>query len=114
MPTKKKQHLKIEIIEAKGYNKALVRVVSQSHRGKEFGNNGEFAANGFVLASKNFPQRDSDGYLFLRGAEKEFDNDTIVIDTCDIEKLIGAVKEYNNQNNVKETGNNGIKVRIVE
>jgi hypothetical protein len=101
MPTKKKQHLKIEIIEAKGYTKkVLVRVVSQSHRGKEFGENGsdEFiSSQNFKLRSENCPEYYGEGCysLCVRGIKHSYDNDVVLFPKEKLPLLNQAIEEYN-------------------
>jgi hypothetical protein len=60
------------------------------------------ASNGLVLMSEIYPAYYGDDRFYLRGIEKERDDNIIAMPLSIFEKFKVAVKEYNNQDNSRE------------
>lgn len=99
----KRKSIKYEVLTHESASSViLVRIAEQSHRGEEFGANGEekfVASNGLHLYSHVSPAvTDSikDYGVFMRGSDEEDDNDILVFKNREDFLLFKqAVREYN-------------------
>jgi hypothetical protein len=100
------KHIKLQVLRLpKGWGKAVIRIVSQSHRGKAFGNsNGGadyVADNGIILSSSDSEPffAPEEKALAVRGPIKlvgRHDWDVIWVENIvDLNAIIAAVREYN-------------------
>ena len=92
------KHLKIEVLTT-AWGKIL-RIVEQTHRGKEFGRDGQesfTASNGFLLQSYCFPEGGGAGEsLLVRGSSVKEDMKIVVVRSDEwLERCCEALREYN-------------------
>lgn len=104
-----------QAVDVAGFDKVLVKVTSQSHRGTNFGCQPDYygqrvdtrkfrASNGIILASNLRPARDEDrlrttdgkNTIWLRGTNYGKDNVSIEMSRDTYTKFCAAVREYNN------------------
>lgn len=97
-----KKHIQVEAAVLEGFNKVLVKILAQTHRGTNFGNMGNkafYASNGIILESNNYPARDKDKaykhVIYVRGAKAKLDSTTFACTTAEWPKIVAAIKEYN-------------------
>lgn len=99
------KHIQVEIAAPAGFSKALVKVNTQTHIGRYFGNvDGDprkfRASNGLILASNVRPAKDEDfrrtNTIWLMGSGTAAQNATTIVLPREVAvKLQEAVAEYN-------------------
>lgn len=104
-----KKHITVQVIDVAGFDKVVVKVTAQTHRGLNFGCQPDYygqrvdtrkfrASNGIILASNQRPARDKDdkNTIWLRGTNSAKDSVTIGMSRAKYAKFAAAVQQYNN------------------
>lgn len=78
-----------------------VRIIKQTHKNNMFANGvNEFKTSTIILKSDEHPAlcefKDSTTVFYVRGRTKEKDNTVMIVNKDILNKIIIAVKEYNN------------------
>lgn len=94
-----KKHIKVQATVLPGFTKVLFRVLEQDYTGAAFGDgsNKFYASNGIVLGSNNYPARDKDdtNVIWLRGANRDKNNNAVCVTAGKWKKIAAAIAEYN-------------------
>jgi len=75
-----------------------VRIIEQTHRCLEFGTHNDtfVAKNGIKFQSVGCPQwKPRNNLLYVRGYERNKDDQSFIVSILDYKKLLNAMKEYN-------------------
>jgi hypothetical protein len=89
------KHLKVALYGIEGLG-TFLKVLEQTHRGDEFGENGEngfMASNGLCLISFEHPEKTS-GRLYVWGSDRKKD-DFIIHIRSNVDEVVQAINEYN-------------------
>lgn len=98
------KQIKLDVAKVDGFDKCIVKVQAQTHRGTSFGrgySNRFVANNGVTLGSNRHPSRDAGKStaekltFWLRGSDSSKDGHSFVIPVAKLPKLAAAVEEYN-------------------
>jgi len=92
--------IEIEVVSNETFPMVMLRITKQTHRGKEFGDNGKdefISSQNFKLRSENCPEYYGEGCcsLCVRGLKHSYDNDVILFPREKLPLLNEAIEEYN-------------------
>lgn len=96
-----KRHIALEVIKVNN-DRVTFKIAKQTHRRENFCKYGDHfeAKNGITLSSVSYPSSVwNDPYeIDLRGEDREFDNEEIVVSTYKFALICEAITEYNKTN----------------
>jgi len=91
------KQLEIQSVVLDGGEQYAVRIIKQTHRGKQFGKTGEIFSSScdICLVSDTVPEFEDRYNIYVRGADKTKDNQWFMIEKNFLDELNQAIEEYN-------------------